>query len=64
MELDDTTVEAIAADEFVTVLDRGMRRVPENERSEFDAATTEALNRRLDEFDRVRARGARDVRFL
>lgn len=47
---------------FITPIGTGMTRVPDDERTEFDAATKSDLNRRLDEFERVRNQGAVDAR--
>jgi hypothetical protein len=44
-------------DEFAPAIGTGMDRVPSGAGAEFDAATTEKLQRRLDEFDAVRTRG-------
>ena len=48
-------------DDFITPIGRGMERVPEDERTEFDAEAAADLIRRLDEFDTVRIRGAFDA---
>jgi phytoene dehydrogenase-like protein len=44
-------------EEFAPALGTGMRRVLSGAGAEFDAATTELLQSRLDEFDAVRTRG-------
>jgi hypothetical protein len=44
-------------DEFSILIDTGMKPVPRGAGAEFDAATTEKIQTRLDEFDDVRTRG-------
>lgn len=44
-------------EEFALTIGTGMRHVPSGAGAEFDAATTELLQSRLDEFDAVRTRG-------
>ena len=44
-------------EEFAPTIGTGMRRVASGAGAEFDAATTELLLSRLDEFDAVRTRG-------
>lgn len=44
-------------DEFSVPLGRGMRRVPEAERTTFRRSDADALQERLDDFDAVRTRG-------